>query len=115
MSKRIGKFGETLATNYLLDNKYIVLDKNYTSRYGEIDIVAQKEDCYIMVEVKTRSSIKYGTIHSVTNDKLLKIEKTAYCYFMEHNIDNPNFRIDVIYLFLSNGNYKLDHIENVTL
>ena len=61
--RKIGNFGEDLAVRYLLDNSYILLDRNYLKKWGELDIVAKKDEALIFIEVKSkvsRESDKYS-------------------------------------------------------
>ena len=55
-SKQIGRFGEKQALKYLVNHGYTIVDYNYYSRYGELDIVARIDGIYVFVEVKTRTS-----------------------------------------------------------
>jgi putative endonuclease len=82
MNKReFGKAGEALAVNYLEQSGYRILHRNYWCRMGEVDIVAQKDDCVHFVEVKTRTGDFYGIpSESVTKHKVDKIRLAAECY-----------------------------------
>ena len=76
-----GKIGEDAVEKYLKNNGYEILERNFHSRWGEIDIIAKKEKCIVFVEVKTRKSVKYGTpAEFVTGTKIKKIIKTAVLY-----------------------------------
>ena len=59
--KLLGKQGEKLVLDYLKKNGYKILETNYNTPFGEADIVCKKDDKIIFVEVKTRSSLAYGT------------------------------------------------------
>jgi putative endonuclease len=59
--KEFGTLGETAACRFIEDSGFIILERNYrNSRYGEIDIIARKEDLIVFFEVKTRRSMVYG-------------------------------------------------------
>lgn len=58
----LGRYGEDLATDYLKDQGYDVLERNIRYRFGEVDIIAKKENMLIVVEVKTRRTHTYGKI-----------------------------------------------------
>lgn len=120
MSNKIkGKYGEDIAANFLIKNGYKILERNYHfSRYGEIDIIALDKNTVCFIEVKTRSSNRFGApFESVTKTKLDKIRKTAYSYLQNCNICYKNFRIDAISVFLtSNSNSaepEIKHIKNI--
>jgi putative endonuclease len=80
-NKSIGKDGEDLAAQFLKDRGYEIVDRNWRSRFGEIDIVATKNNILYLVEVKTRSSNQYGFPHEAINaKKLQRMQLTAQLY-----------------------------------
>ena len=78
MSKRkqeIGKKGETVAVRYLKKQGYRIVEQNYRSKVGEIDIIARDKQSLVFVEVKTRTNEKFGLPEtSITQEKLEKIQ-----------------------------------------
>ena len=56
----LGIAGEQMVDSYLKKNKYKIIATNYTCQLGELDIIAKDKDTYVFIEVKTRSSFKYG-------------------------------------------------------
>ena len=102
--------GEKTAEKYLKNNKYKILDCNYHSRFGEIDIIAKKDDFIIFAEVKARNNNSLGEPReAVTYSKQSKIIKTAEFYILEKRIDlQPRF--DVIEVFTDTE--EINHIEN---
>lgn len=113
-TREIGKIYEELASDYLINNNYKILAKNYQKRSGEIDIIAQKNDIISFVEVKYRStSTFYSPREAVTFSKQQKIIKTAEYYIFENfskNNCNYNYKFDIIEIV---GKEKLiNHIEN---
>lgn len=112
--KQIGSLGENIALNYLKKHNYIILDQNWHSRFGEIDIIAKKNNKIFFIEVKARTSDAYGQPQeSVNYFKQRKLVKTAYCYLNNYYQDN-DFQIDVIALNLnlSTRKAKLKHFQN---
>jgi putative endonuclease len=78
MRKQIGKQGEDIAVRYLEQQGYRILNRNYHSRYGEIDVICERQRVIIFVEVKTRRSESYGTAEeAVTRVKQQRLRKTA--------------------------------------
>lgn len=77
-----GRWGEAQAAAFLQRQGFVVIEHNFYTTVGEIDIVARKGDDYYFVEVKTREAGPMATDLAVTSDKLRKLEKTArrYCY-----------------------------------
>lgn len=83
--KKIGDEGEARAQAYLQKAGYTILGKNMTSRYGEIDLVAQKNDQLFFVEVRRRLGGEYGSaLESITPGKMARIRKTAHCLLTKH-------------------------------
>lgn len=103
MSKlTLGNRGESLATVYLRKNNFEILARNYRSAFGEIDIIALKDEQYHFVEVKTRSSIEDLEILAlVPKSKKEKIQETIYKYIEEENIETDNYQIDLIVVLLN--------------
>ena len=108
-----GNLGENAACKHLKKNGYKILERNYRKRYGEIDIIAQKDDVYIFVEVKTRAETDYGMAsEAVTKSKQQKLVRTAQFYIMEHKLDAA-FSFDVIEVYHKGRKVlNVNHIEN---
>lgn len=105
---------EDLAVNLLLKNNYKVIDRNFRSRFGEIDIVALKSGCLVFVEVKARRSLKFGyPAEAVTRQKLGKIQKTGEYYSMLHPGLPKKLRIDVVSIEFEGNLVKDARIINV--
>jgi putative endonuclease len=114
--QRIGEQGESLAADYLRTEGFTVLENNYHSRYGEIDLVAEKDHCIIFVEVKTRTSQKFGLPEeSVTPEKLARIFDTALFWMQEHPGKPDDWRVDVISILLTQNleTQDIQHFINV--
>lgn len=112
-NKAIGKYGETIATDYLINNGYEILDKNFQTRYGEVDIIGQKNDMIIFFEVKSRYTNSFGTpLESVTCHKKGKIISISSYYIYVNNLYDYNIRYDVIEIIFNhlNDTYKINHL-----
>lgn len=117
----IGKLGETYAENFLHAGNYRILQKNFRSRFGEIDLVVfdlnQNPAQLVFVEVKTRTSDLFGTPQeSVSSRKFSRIFKTAIHFFNTSTKKNSgHWRIDAIAVKLDyNLNLQtIDHIKNI--
>ncbi len=106
-----GQMGEKLAKDYLLNKGYKLVDQNYSSKYGEIDLIFTYEDILVFVEVKTRSNISYGFPYEfVDNNKQERIIKTSMIYIQENNFDDIQLRYDIVEIYLNSS--KIQHIEN---
>lgn len=110
---RRGREGEDRAVRFLEQNGYIVLERNFRVRDGEIDIIAQFADTLVFVEVKT---LPHGTVetlaHELNSTKQQKILKTAKCYLQNHRqYSSSLIRFDVIAVDVP-GLEPVHHIVN---
>lgn len=114
-NKRIGDFGEAAAADYLMEMDYEILEKNFRLKFGEIDIIAEKNGCIVFAEVKTRKNNIFGEPSEyVDREKQKRIKKAAACYA---DLQNDEVRFDVIEVFYENKGdmlflTKVNHIEN---
>lgn len=87
-SQQTGELGERIATEFLKNKGFSIIERNYTKKVGEIDIVAEKEDMIHFVEVKTL--VKYGEIYNpfenFTPFKLKKLWRTIQWYLIERKV-----------------------------
>ena len=104
---KIGKFGQQLAGQFLQKRNYKILVENYFTRLGEIDIIAQRDEQLVFIEVKTRLSDKYGLPEeAVTKAKKEKIINAALIYLEENLVDHDNWRIDCLAIEIDKHNKK---------
>lgn len=102
--KQFGDFGERLAERHLQEKGYTILARNFRSRFGELDLIAQDKDTLVFVEVKTRVNTKYGLPEeAVTWWKLKHIQKTAEYYCMLNKIKHAKMRIEVVAIQYNEG------------
>lgn len=116
LKQNLGKFGEQLATKYLAEKGFIIVKNNYRCFSGEIDIIAEKKDLLLIVEVKSRSKIDTDeTLLSITKSKQRKISR-ATADFVEKNQQYSEYyiRFDVITVVKSrhSDEYKLNHYDD---
>ena len=104
-SKRLfGKQGENYACRLLQKSGYRIIERNFTSRFGEIDIIAQDKDTLVFVEVKTRWSRRFGLPQeAVTPQKLFRIKRTAEYFSLRHPHLPKKLRIDVVAIEIENN------------
>ncbi|MDY3006782.1 YraN family protein [Anaerococcus sp. AGMB00486] len=99
--RSIGNFGEDLTSKYLEKNGYTILDKNYLKSFGEIDIIAVKDDILSFVEVKTRKNDKFKRASlDVGYFKQERIKKAAQAYIIEKKLDSFLISFDVCEVYL---------------
>lgn len=107
----LGITGEQLAQNFLAKKGYRILTTNYRSRYGEIDIVCLDGETVVFVEVKTRSSEKFGTpTEAVTFRKRTRLRQLAQMYLITHNLETYPVRFDVLSLIFSSTRIEIEHL-----
>ena len=97
-NKRVtGADNEQRATEYLIDNGYSILERNFRNKTGEIDIIAQNDNLIVFVEVKYRSSSRNGDPgESITAAKQRRIRMAAEWYCMEKGLSDCPCRFDAV-------------------
>jgi putative endonuclease len=113
--QQVGKLGEKEAQKFLKKRGFRIRETGFRCHHGEIDIVAQKKDCLVFVEVRTKSNLEFGTPEeSITQAKKERLIASALTYTTTHEKLPPLWRIDVIAIELDdNGKTtRIEHIEN---
>jgi putative endonuclease len=109
----LGRRGEQLAVDYLLRKGYRILSRNFHTRRGEIDIVAQQSDQIVFVEVKTARGKAYGSPRDwVDSRKQSRLIYAAIVYLAMKQIQETDCRFDVITIELDLPKPRLTHIIN---
>ena len=108
-NKVTGDEGEIIAQKYLKKKKYRILETNFHSKIGEIDIIAQKCEQIVFIEVKTRESLAFGQpSEAVDKHKQWKIHQVAEAYLIKNRLIDYPCRFDVIEIL----DGEINHIEN---
>lgn len=113
-----GKFGEDLAARFLERHGFKIVEKNFRTRWGEIDLIAQKGEHLHFVEVKTRLIPDYGqpeeAVHRYKKQRLLG---TAKMYVAQRSPCQPYYQIDIVSILLntSTRRAKIRYFDNVVL
>ena len=117
-TSEVGAAGERFIVKYLEKNGYEILERNYRFRRNEIDIIAKEnQNEYIFIEVKTRTSNKYGNpIEAVNKIKQKHIVSASkfYCYIHDLFDSNINIRFDIIEIYKKDKFY-IKHTKNCEL
>ena len=113
----LGKAGEQHCITHLTQNGYHIVNQNYRSRYGEIDIIAIYKHFLVFIEVKTRTNEPLDHIlTSITYSKQKKITKTALYFIQDYkNSDILEYRFDVMILQKDGDSFSVHHYENAFL
>ena len=107
----LGKKGEQLAIDYLVEKGYTILDKNWRFQKAEIDIIAQKENTLAVVEVKTRSSDYFGNPQDFVNPKKIQLSVSAINEYVISKDLDVDVRFDIIAIHYTKANIDIEHIE----
>lgn len=111
----LGRFGERVAAAHLESLGMTVLERNWTSRYGEIDIVARDGTTLVVCEVKTRTGSSHGTpLEAVTPFKAARLRRLAAHWLEVHELEPPALRIDVVAVTVPRrGSARVERITGV--
>lgn len=97
-NRSIGSIGEQLAAEYLAQNGFKIIERNYRSgKFGEIDIIAAEREYICFIEVKTRTSSLFGTpAEAVGFAKRQKLKSLAMIYIKHRKLNECNLRFDIV-------------------
>src|SRR5258708_9273758 len=113
--------GEQMAADFLSKNGYEILEKNFHTRFGEIDLIVSKNQKLIFVEVKLKVGEDFGTPEEmITKYKLRQIQRTGEMFLMikpEYEKFYDSFQIDAVCIVMDKNREikRIDHYENITL
>ena len=117
--QKTGEIGENVATKFLVKHGFVILERNYTKKWGEIDIVAQKKDKIYFIEVK---SVAHETMTSRPEEnmhpwKLKRLARVIQTYILSRNLDDKEWQVDllVVYLNLKDKTAKIKVVEDIIL
>jgi len=112
----LGKKGEDLAVEFLLQNDYKILERNWTFQKAEIDIIAKKENIVTVIEVKTRSNLDFGSPQDFVKPKKIKLlikAVNAYINDREKDFDDAlEIRFDIIAIHKSEETFAIEHLTD---
>ena len=115
--RQTGTRGETLALRYLMGKGYALIERNYRTRYGEIDLVVRRDRTLAFVEVKLRRGMGFGDpLEAVTPRKQARIRRTAERYLAGKGAGFAEgfeeVRFDVVGILLGAGKPEIQHVED---
>lgn len=112
----LGTHGEKLAAQYLKKKGYIVVETNFTTPLGEIDIICKHKGTLVFVEVKTRTSNYMAEPYMAVNSKKkLHAKRAIDIYVQKKKITDVLLRYDIVSIVVTKANTVIEHIENVEL
>ncbi|MBI2644187.1 MAG: YraN family protein [Candidatus Wildermuthbacteria bacterium] len=112
----VGKRGEELAKKYIRGKGYKIIEQNWHTKYGEIDLVAENKEWCVLIEVRTKIGEQFGLPEETLNyRKMQRLMRNANAYAAIRRISKP-YRIDAVCIVLDeSGNLiRIDHYENIT-
>ena len=127
-SQKTGKLGEDIACKFLMKHNFSILERNYTQKWGELDIIAQKSGKLYFIEVK---SVSCEILPDFSNEntfvrrpeenmhswKIQRLSRTIQTYFIHKRIGNTPWQFDLllVYLDLKNKTARVRKLENIIL
>ncbi|MFA6251221.1 MAG: YraN family protein [Candidatus Paceibacterota bacterium] len=127
-SQIIGKLGEDVACKFLMKHGYSILERNYTKKWGEIDIIAQKGEHLYFIEVKSKSVPNIEELNQTIFQtsrpednmhpwKLKRLSRTIQTYLIHKRMGNIPWQFDllVVYLDVNQRKAKVKRVENIIL
>lgn len=128
-SQKTGEIGENIAVKFLMKHEFSILDRNYTKKWGEIDIIAEKDDKLYFIEVKSLSKPNLDIVTHETLElyhpednmhpwKLKRLSRTIQTYLLSQRIGGEKeWQMDllVVFLDLANKKAKIKVVSNIIL
>jgi putative endonuclease len=111
--KELGRKGEELALRFLKKRGYRIIEKNYTCKMGEMDIIGKEKDTFVFIEVKTRTSTSFGPPQlAVDAKKQSQMSKVALHFLKEKNLEDVKARFDVVAILLGPKGEEIELIKD---
>lgn len=111
--QKFGQKGEDIAVRHLKKAGYKIIETNYRTKLGEIDIIAQDKDTIVFAEVKTRRSVQFGSPkQAVTPHKQKKMSMVALCYLKATGRTASRARFDVVGIISNRDEPRVEIIKN---
>lgn len=108
-----GRAGEAQAVHFLKKNKYKILETNFVTPFGELDIIAKQKNTFVFVEVKTRASKEFGDPSQAVNfAKQKHIKNSANFYLDRNRLYDADIRFDIIEIVGEKTDFEINHIED---
>ena len=128
-TQKIGEVGENIAVKFLVKHGYSVIERNYTKKWGEIDVIAEKKGKLYFIEVKSVSRETLSDVNHETNDthrpeenmhpwKMQRLSRTIETYLASNRIpEDKEWQVDllIVYLDLKNKKAKINLISDIVL
>jgi putative endonuclease len=114
LRQNIGRYGEDRAATYLQDRGYEIIERNWRSRAGEIDLIARENDRLVFVEVKTRTGSGYGhPFEAITQVKVARMRRLVADWCSSRQLPAIKVRLDAISVLITGGRVFIEHLKEV--
>jgi putative endonuclease len=111
--RQLGDQGEDLAAAALKKQGYKILERNYVTPLGEIDLIARQGETVVVVEVKTRKSTRFGSPQeAVSTTKQARLRRLAEYYLKAKRLTGSPVRFDVVAITLAGGEPRVEIIQD---
>ena len=108
----LGKKGEQLAVDFLLENNYNIIERNYRFDKAEVDIIAQKNNTLAIIEVKTRTTADFGNPQDFVKPKQIqRLVKAVNEYVIVNELD-VEVRFDIMAIVKQGKSFKIEHLKD---
>jgi putative endonuclease len=107
----LGRRGEQIAVDFLIEKGFEILETNWMFQKAEVDIIAQKDNILAVVEVKTRSSIDFGSPQDFVKPKKIKLLVKAINEYVIANDLDVEVRFDIMAIHAKGKNFEIEHLE----
>ncbi|MFC4723054.1 YraN family protein [Geojedonia litorea] len=109
---QLGKKGEQMAVDFLIDKGYTIKERNYRFGKAEVDIIAKKNDVLAIIEVKTRSSSDFGLPQEFVKPKQIQqLVKVVDDYVLKNELD-VDVRFDIIAIIKTGTDFSIEHLKD---
>lgn len=108
----LGKEGEQAAVDFLIQGGYEILAVNWRFKKAEVDIIATRDSLLVFLEVKTRSSLYFGSPEDFVTPKKIKLLLQAANAYCEENTCTNEIRFDIVSIYKEKGKFKIEHIQS---
>lgn len=103
---------ENIAKDYLLNKGFNFIESNFTIQGGEIDLIMQKDDYIVFIEVKSlRDNSDFSVYELITKRKKRSLTKTIDAWLLKNNLINIIWRVDYIAITKKDSDYQIEHFE----
>jgi putative endonuclease len=126
-TQKLGEIGENVAIKFLMKHNFVIVERNYTKKWGEIDIIAEKADKIYFIEVKSVSrktlpsvpheTLQYRPEENMHPNKLRRIARTIQTYLLSKKLQDKEWQVDLLLVFLNlkDRNARVEVVKDIIL